>query len=307
MKSKKIIIGSRGSKLALIYAEKAKEKILKVSKELDIESVEIKKITTAGDLNQKDRLSKIGGKGLFSKKIEIELLENKIDIAVHALKDMPSDETEGLITNCFLERNDPREVLISKNKIKFKDLNQNSIIGTSSYRREFQLKNKRSDLNYKLIRGNVDTRINKLNQNLYDAVILSYAGINSLNLDEHISEIFSIDEIIPSAGQGVIALQCKKDDDFIKNVLKKINDEKTFKSVQAERNVLKVLEGDCETAVGAISIINNGNITLQGELFSLDGKERFYCKSSRDIKHAAELGIEIGKNLKKQSKGSYKK
>ena len=307
MKSKKIIIGSRGSKLALIYAEKAKEKILKVSKELDIESVEIKKITTAGDLNQKDRLSEIGGKGLFSKKIEIELLENKIDIAVHALKDMPSDETEGLITNCFLERNDPREVLISKNKIKFKDLNQNSIIGTSSFRREFQLKNKRSDLNYKLIRGNVDTRINKLNQNLYDAVILSYAGINSLNLDEHISEIFSIDEIIPSAGQGVIALQCKNDDEFIKNVLKKINDEKTFKSAEAERNVLKVLEGDCETAVGAISVINNKNITLEGELFSLDGKERFYCKSSKDIKHAAELGIEIGESLKKQSMGSYKK
>ena len=307
MKSKKIIIGSRGSKLALIYAEKAKEKILKVSKELNIESVEIKKITTAGDLNQKDRLSEIGGKGLFSNKIEKELLENKIDIAVHALKDMPSDETEGLLTNCFLERNDPREVLISKNKIKFKDLNQNSIIGTSSFRREFQLKNKRSDLNYKLIRGNVDTRINKLNQNLYDAVILSYAGINSLNLDEHISEIFSIDEIIPSAGQGVIALQCKNDDDFIKNVLKKINDEKTFKSAQAERNVLKVLEGDCETAVGAISVINNENITLEGELFSLDGKERFYCKSSKDIKHAAELGIEIGENLKSQSMGSYKK
>ena len=206
MKSKKIIIGSRGSKLALIYAEKAKEKILEASKEFNIASIEIKKIKTEGDLNQKDRLSEIGGKGLFSKKIEIELLENKIDIAVHALKDMPSDETEGLITNCFLERNDPREVLISKDKIKFKDLNENSIIGTSSFRREFQLKNKRSDLNYKLIRGNVDTRIYKLNQNLYDAVILSYAGIYSLNLDEHISEFFSIDEIIPSAGQGVIAV-----------------------------------------------------------------------------------------------------
>ena len=307
MKSKKIIIGSRGSKLALIYAERAKERILAVSKEFNIVSVEIKKITTAGDLNQKDRLSEIGGKGLFSKKIEKELLENKIDIAVHALKDMPSDETEGLLTNCILERNDPREVLISKNKIKFKNLNQNSIIGTSSFRREFQLKTKRSDLNYKLIRGNVDTRINKLNQNLYDAVILSYAGINSLNLDEYISQIFAIDDIIPSAGQGVIALQCKNEDDFIKNVLKKINDEKTFKSAQAERNVLKVLEGDCETAVGAISVINNENITLEGELFSLDGKERFYCKSSKDIKHAAELGIEIGEKLKSQSMGSYKK
>jgi len=307
MKSKKIIIGSRGSKLALIYAERAKERILEVSKEFNIVSVEIKKITTVGDLNQKDRLSEIGGKGLFSKKIEKELLENKIDIAVHALKDMPSDETEGLLTNCFLERNDPREVLISKNKIKFKNLNQNSIIGTSSFRREFQLKTKRSDLNYKLIRGNVDTRINKLNQNLYDAVILSCAGINSLNLNEHISEIFSIDEIIPSAGQGVIALQCKNGDEYIKNILKKINHEKTFKSVQAERNVLKVLEGDCETAVGAISVINNENITLEGELFSLDGKERFYCKSSKNIKYAAELGIEIGENLKSQSKGSYKK
>ena len=307
MKSKKIILGSRGSKLALIYAEKAKERILKVSKEFEIESVEIKKITTLGDLNQKDRLSEIGGKGLFSKQIENELLENNIHIAIHALKDMPSDETEGLSTNCFLERNDPRETLISKNKIKFKDLNQNSIIGTSSFRREFQLKNKRTDLNYKLIRGNVDTRIKKLSENLYDAIILSYAGINFLNLNEHISEIFSTDEIIPSAGQGVIALQCKSDDEYIKNVLEKINDEKTFKSAQAERNVLKVLEGDCETAVGAISLINNENMTLEAELFSLDGKERFYCKSSKDIKHAAELGIEIGENLKKQSKGSYKK
>ena len=307
MKSKKIIIGSRGSKLALIYAEKAKEKILEVSKEFNIESIEIKEITTAGDLNQKDRLSDIGGKGLFSNKIEKELLENKIDIAVHALKDMPSDETEGLLTNSFLKRNDPREVLISKNKIKFKDLNKGSIIVTSSFRREFQLKNKRGDLNYKLIRGNVDTRINKLNQNLYDAIVLSFAGINSLNLDENISEIFSIDEIIPSAGQGVIALQCKRDDEYIKNVLKKINNEKTFNSAQTERNVLKVLEGDCETAVGAISLINNENITLEAELFSLDGKERFHCKSSKDIKHAAELGIEIGENLKKQSKGSYKK
>jgi len=307
MKSKKIILGSRGSKLAVIYAEKAKEKILKVSKEFNIDSVEIKKITTVGDLNQKDRLSEIGGKGLFSTKIEKELLENKIHIAVHALKDMPSDETEGLLTACFLKRNDPREALISKNKIKFKDLNKNSIIGTSSFRREFQLKNKRDDLNYKLIRGNVDTRINKLNENLYDAVVLSFAGINSLNLNEYISEIFPIHEILPSAGQGVIALQCKSDDEYIKNVLKKINDEKTFNSVQAERNVLKVLEGDCETAVGAISEINNENITLQGELFSLDGKERFYYKSTKDIKQAAELGVEIGENLKKQSKGSYKK
>ena len=302
MKSKKIIIGSRGSKLALIYAERAKAKILEFCPE-----VEIKKITTTGDINQKDRLSEIGGKGLFSKQIENELLSEKIDIAVHALKDMPSDETEGLLTNCFLKRNDPREVLISNSNNLIKDLKPNSIVGTSSFRREFQLKKIRNDLNYKLIRGNVDTRIKKLNEKLYDAIILSYAGIHSLKLDKNISQIFSTKEIIPSVGQGVIALQCKRDDEYIKNVLKKINNEKTFNSAQAERNVLKVLEGDCETAVGAISLINNKNITLEAELFSLDGKERFYCKSSKDIKHAAELGIEIGENLKKQSKGSYKK
>jgi len=303
MEREKIVIGSRGSKLAMIYAENVKAKLAEVF----FKDIEIKKIVTSGDENQKDRLSEIGGKGLFSSKIENELINNRIDIAVHALKDMPSNETGGLQTNCFLQRNDPREVLISKNKIKFKDLNKNSIVGTSSFRREFQLKNKRNDLNYKLIRGNVDTRIDKLNKNLYDAVILSLAGISCLDLNEHITEIFSTEQIIPSVGQGVIAIQCKSDDKDIEKILQKINHEKTFKCVQAERNVLKVLEGDCQTAVGAISLIKENNITLEAELFSLDGKERFYCKSSKDIKYAAELGIEIGENLKKQSKGNYKK
>ena len=307
MKRNKIIIGSRGSKLALIYAQRARNKILEISSELGIEDIVIKKITTAGDLNQKDRLSDIGGKGLFSKKIENQLLENEIQIAVHALKDMPTDETDGLVTNCFLERNDPREVLISREKKKFNDLNKNSIIGTSSYRREFQLKKLRSDLNYKLIRGNVDTRIKKLNEKIYDAIILSFAGINALNLKENISQIFSVNEIIPSAGQGVVALQCRKNDDKIIEVLNKINNKKTFKCVQAERNVLKVLQGDCETAVGAISKINDNTITLEAELFSLDGTKRFYYKGLKDIKYASELGLEVGEFLKKESKGSYKK
>ena len=187
MKRKKIIIGSRGSKLALIYATKAKDKISEVFSNL----IEIKPIVTDGDKNQKDRLSEVGGKGLFSKKIEIELLENKIDLAVHALKDMPSIETEGLLTNCFLKRNFPNEILITKNCIKFDNLKSNSIIGTSSYRREYQLKQKRNDLIYKTIRGNVDTRIKKVSDGLYDAIILSKAGIDALNLNNHINFILS--------------------------------------------------------------------------------------------------------------------
>ncbi len=307
MKSKKIIIGSRGSKLALIYAEIAKNKIFEVKSNFKIDDIHIKTITTKGDEVQNVRLSDIGGKGLFAKKIEEELLQKKIDIAVHALKDMPSNETEGLITNCFLERNDPREILISRENFFLKDLAKNSIIGTSSFRREFQLKKKRNDLNYKLIRGNVDTRIKKLNDKLYDAIILSYAGIKSLGLDKNISQIFSTSEIIPSAGQGVIALQCRKEDKEIINLLEKINHQQTYHCVQAERNVLKALDGDCETAVGAFAQIDKDKINIEAELFSLDGEERFYHKSSKELNFASQLGKEVGEILKKQSKNSYKK
>ena len=302
MKSKKIIIGSRGSELALIYAERAKAKILKFYPE-----VEIKKITTTGDINQKDRLSEIGGKGLFSKQIENELLNEKIDIAVHALKDMPSEETEDLLINCFLERNDPREVLISHNNDLIKDLKPNSIVGTSSFRREFQLKKIRSDLNYKLIRGNVDTRIKKLNEKLYDAIILSYAGIQSLKLDKNISQIFSTREIIPSVGQGVVALQCRKNDSEIIKLLDKVNHKLTNIRVVAERQFLKVLEGDCETAVGAIANLVGDQINLEAELFSIDGKQRFYHKASKNINYSSELGREVGEILKKESNNSYKR
>ena len=307
MKNRKIIIGSRGSKLALIYAEKAKENILRYAKNYEIEEVVIKEIVTKGDQVQDKRLSEVGGKGLFSKTIEVELLEKKIDIAVHALKDMPSEETKGLLTDCFLERNDPREILISKDNKHIKDLASNSIVGTSSLRREFQLKKIRKDLNYKLIRGNVDTRIKKLNDNLYDAIILSYAGIQSLNLDKNISQIFSTSEIIPSAGQGVVALQCKENDQELIKLLNKVNHQSTHNCVVAERNVLKILEGDCETAVGVFAKIDGDNISLEAELFSLDGKDRFYFRASKELKFASELGKEVGTILKKNSKNSYKK
>ena len=307
MKNRKIIIGSRGSKLALIYAEKAKEKILNHSKGFGIEQVIIKEIVTKGDQVQDKRISEVGGKGLFSKTIEVELLEKKIDIAVHALKDMPSEGTEGLLTGCFLERNDPREILISKDNRYLKDLAPNSIIGTSSFRREFQIKKIRNDLNCKLIRGNVDTRLKKLNENLYDGIILSYAGIDSLGLNHNISQTFSTSKIIPCAGQGVIALQCRNDDEELIELLKKVNHQSTHNSIKAERNVLKVLEGDCETAVGVFANIEGNQINLEAELFSLDGSKRFHLKSFESIDKSEELGLEIGKTLKKMSNNSYKK
>ena len=307
MINRKIIIGSRGSKLALIYAKKAKEKILSYSKNFGIDEVTIKEIVTKGDQVQDKRISEVGGKGLFSKTIEVELLNNKIDIAVHALKDMPSEETVGLLTNCFLERNDPREILINKDNKHLKDLAPQSVIGTSSFRREFQIKKIRNDLECKLIRGNVDTRIRKLKENLYDAIILSYAGINSLGLNQNISQIFSTSEIIPCAGQGVIALQCRNDDEDLIELLKLVDHQSTHNSIKAERNVLKVLEGDCETAVGVFASIDGDKINLEAELFSLDGSKRFHLKSFESVNKAEELGIEMGKTLKKISNNSYKK
>ena len=302
MKIGKIIIGSRGSKLALIYAEKAKDALKNVFNG----NIEIKKISTIGDQNQNERLSEIGGKGLFSKNIELQLIEKKIDIAVHALKDMPSFETKGLYTGCFLKRNYSNEILISKNNIKFDKLKPKSIVGTSSLRREYQLKRKRNDLIFKLIRGNVDTRIKKLKEGTYDAIILSKAGIDCLKLNDQISEEFLDNDIIPSAGQGIIAIQCRQEDSEMIDLLKKINDEKTKMSALAEKEVLKTLDGDCDTAIGVSSVIKDKTITVEAELFSIDGKKRYYIKSEKELKLASELGKEMGKILKERSKGSYK-
>ena len=244
---------------------------------------------------------------MFSSNIEKELQLKNIDIAVHALKDMPANETKGLTTDSFLERNDPREILITKNKKKLKDLDQKSIVGTSSYRREFQIKKIRQDLNCKIIRGNVDTRIRKLNEGMYDAIILSYAGIKFLKFENEISEIFSAEEIIPSAGQGVIALQCRENDDETISILKKINHEETHKRAHLERNILKVLDGDCETAIGAHSVIDGDKIIVEAELFSLDGKQRFYEKKVGNLNEFKEIGKEIGILLKTKSNNSYKR
>ena len=304
--SKQIIIGSRGSKLALLYARQAKDKIIE-NTDLTNDDILIKSITTKGDQVQDIRLSEVGGKGLFSSNIEKELQLKNIDIAVHALKDMPANETKGLRTDSFLERNDPREILITKNNKKLKDLDQKSIVGTSSFRREFQIKKIRQDLKCKLIRGNVDTRIRKLKEGMYDAIILSYAGIKYLKFENEISEIFSAEEIIPSAGQGVIALQCRENDNEIISILNEINHEETHKRAHLEKNILKVLDGDCETAIGAHSVVDGNKIIVEAELFSLDGKQRFYEKKSSNLNEYKELGKEVGKLLKTKSNNSYKR
>ena len=292
----KLIIGSRGSKLALKYAEIAKKAFLK---ELDIE-IEIKKITTEGDLILDRRTSEIGGKGEFIKNIEKELISKNIDVAVHSLKDVPSIKTKGLKIECFLKRNDPQEVLINKANLTLDKIKKNSVIGTSSLRREFQLKHLRPDLKFKLIRGNIDTRIKKLDEDKYDSIILAKAGLVSLSIENRISEVFECKKIVPPAGQGTIVLQSRDDDDKINSILSKINHFETSIEAKVERKILSVLEGDCNTAAGIYANIKGKNVNIMAELFSDNGDKKFTYKDECKIEEALKIAEKAGNDLKKQ-------
>ena len=292
----KIIIGSRGSKLALKYAEIAKKAFLK---EFDIE-IEIKKITTEGDLVLDRRTSEIGGKGEFIKNIEKELLSKNIDVAVHSLKDVPSVKTKGLNIECFLKRNDPQEVLINKENLTLDKIKKNSVIGTSSLRREFQLKYLRPDLKFKLIRGNIDTRIKKLDEDQYDSIILAKAGLSSLSMENRISEVFECKKLVPPAGQGIIVIQSRENDDKLNSILSKINHFETSIEAKVERKILSVLEGDCNTAAGIYANVKGKNINIIAELFSDDGNKKFTYKDECKIEEAMKIAKKAGDDLKKQ-------
>ena len=301
--NKKIIIGARGSKLSLSYAERVKKLFFLASNQKM--EIDIQTIKTSGDVFHDKKISDIGGKNIFCKEIERQLSEKKIDIAVHSLKDMDSFEDNDLIIGAYIKRNDPREVIVLK---KDKSLDSDKlIIGSSSKRRELQFKLYFKNITCKHIRGNIDSRISKVKKGEYDGVILALAGIQTLNLKEEIKEIFSEKKIIPSAGQGVIAVQCRKDDLENLKILEKINDENTKICALTERSLLKTIGGDCHTAVGAYAKIDKDNIIIISQLFSDDGLKSFSIQKTGDKKLPEQLGISAGKDLLKQSEGKYKK
>jgi len=298
---KKLIIGSRGSKLSLAYSNYVKSLLIKSNSQLDNDLIEIKVIKTSGDIFQNKRISDIGGKGVFCKQIEEELLESKIDLAIHSLKDLPTKMTEGLCVNAVVKRNDPRDAFLSYADKSFNELKSQSKIGTSSFRRHAQLKLLRNDLEIVTMRGNIDTRITKLKNKEYDAIVLSLAGIQILNLTDHVKEIFTIEQMLPAIGQGVIALQCKKDDQKTLNILKTINDKETYYCIQTERALLEAIGGDCDTAIGGLAKLSNNKIFLKSELFSNDGKKKFEFQSSGHFQEAKEIGYKVGKELLKKA------
>ena len=304
---KKITIGARGSKLSLAYVEKVKSLILEKSKDLNDRDFVIKTIKTSGDIHSDIKLSEIGGKNLFGKEIEENLLENNIDIAVHSLKDMESEQNENLMIGAYVKRNDPRDVLIC-NKIKnFNELPKGTKIGSSSRRRELQLKKINKNVSVLNIRGNIDTRIKKIEDQKLDAIVLAAAGVKSLNLENKIGLVFDTNEILPAVGQGIIAVQCRKDDGPIKDTIKKINDTETSLCAIAERKMLQTIGGDCETAIGGLAEINNNNLILKAQLFSDEGSESFDYKFTGHDVDAAIIGKTVGEKLLNLAGNKFKR
>ena len=303
----KITIGARGSKLSIAYVEKVKKLLLKENVELKAENINFKAIKTSGDINQNIKLSEIGGKNLFCKEIEEKLISNDIDIAVHSLKDMESVENNKLIIGAYVKRNDFRDVIIS-NKIKgFEDLKGKIVIGSCSRRRELQLKKINQNISVVNIRGNIDTRIKKIDEEKLDGIILAAAGIKSLNLNNKISVAFETEVVLPAVGQGIIAVQCKKNNEVVKNLLKNINDSETELCAKAERKMLQAIEGDCETAIGGLAVIKNNNLKLKAQLFSDSGYDSFeYELTGRDI-DAANIGKAVGEKLLSLAGKEFKK
>jgi len=303
--NKKFIIGSRGSKLSLAYSKHVKDLLLKSSQQFYDSSIEIKIIKTSGDIFQNKRISDIGGKGVFSKQIEEELLDSKIDLAVHSLKDLPTKMTKGLCINAVVKRNDPRDAFLSYTNKSFFELKPQSKIGTSSFRRKAQLNLLRNDIKIVEMRGNIDTRISKLKNKEFDAIVLSLAGIKMLNLENKVKEVFTTDQMLPAIGQGAIALQCKKDDLKTLDILQAVNNKETYYCVQAERALLEAIGGDCDTAIGGLARLSNEKIFLKSELFSNDGNKKFEAQRSGHFKKAKEIGYKVGKELLKKAGSNF--
>lgn len=296
MTKQKITIGTRGSILALAQAEKVKEMLEERNNHVE---VELKVIVTTGDKDFRD-FKKIQGtsqKDLFVKEIEKEMLEGIIDLAVHSLKDMPQETPKGLLNACFPLREDNADVLISRNGKKLMELEPNSVIGTGSTRREVELLNLRKDIQIKPIRGNIHTRLRKLDDGEYDAIILAAAGLKRVGLDGRITERFNSQDFIPAPGQGILCIQCRKDDEKILELLQTLEDKEVRIMCETEREFSRIFDGGCHTPIGCSSKIMGENIEIQG-MFNHNGKRIF--EKITGLKYD---GVKLAEELANKIKG----
>ncbi|WP_425800556.1 hydroxymethylbilane synthase [Desulfitobacterium sp. Sab5] len=263
-------IGTRDSLLALWQAEWVKKHLYSIYPEHEFVLVSVK---TKGDKILDVPLAKIGDKGLFTKELEYGLLGGEIDLAVHSLKDLPTILPEGLMIGAFCEREEPRDVFLSKEGIRLEDLPSGSLIGTSSLRRKAQLQYYRADLNFADLRGNLQTRWRKLEESNMAGIVLAYAGVKRLGWEERITQIISEDIMLSAVGQGSIAIEISADRLDIQELIKPLNHEETSLAVRAERALMRKLEGGCQVPIGALGIVHEGKVQLKGMVASLDGKQ----------------------------------
>lgn len=294
MARKEIIVGSRGSRLALIQSELVISELKKHYPQIDFK---IKKIKTIGDKILDKTLNKIGGKGLFVKEIETALLKGEIDMAVHSMKDVPSEFPKGLQISAITKRKDVRDILITKEGNSFNELKQGAKIGTSSLRREAQLRGLRNDLNIVPIRGNVETRINKIKEMDLDGVILAAAGLIRLGLEDRISESFSPYDIVPAVGQGALGIETREDDSLIKEMVSKINDDSTSLAVKGERRFMTILNGGCHVPVGGFAYIEDDKLKMVGMVSSIDGQRIIKAHGEDEVQNYGELGSKIAEEV----------
>ncbi len=295
MAKRKIVIATRQSMLALWQAEWIKSQIEEIDPEFE---VELNKIKTTGDKILDVPLAQVGGKGLFVKEIEEAMLRGEADLAVHSMKDVPTELPEGLHLPCITKREDPRDAFIAGKEIKsFNDLPQGANVGTSSLRRICQLLSKRPDLKITQLRGNVDTRLRKLSEGEFDAIILATAGVKRLGHADVITEMLPTDVSLPAIGQGAVGIECRVDDAFINDLLKKLNHEETFICVSAERAVLRKLEGGCQVPIGSYAQIKDDTIVIEGLVGSIDGKTIIKDRVEGKPEDAESLGLSLAEKL----------
>lgn len=293
MKVNKVVIGSRGSALAMWQTNHVAEML---RQKFGVET-EIVRIKTTGDKILDSPLAKIGSKGLFVKEIEIALQEKRIDLAVHSAKDVPTETPEGLVIAAFLEREDPRDALISKDGSILSELPRGAMVGTSSLRRRAQLLHFRPDLQLVDVRGNVDTRLRKMNEGQFDAIILAKAGLKRMGHEGDITEVISTDVMLPAVGQGSIAVECRADDERILEMLAEINHPDTGCAVKAERALMRELEGGCQVPIGAYARIEDSRLVMDAMIASLDGKVLIRDRIEGSPDEAESLGRELARRL----------
>lgn len=294
MFEKTLKIATRQSPLALWQANYVKDRLQQLYPDLIVELVPM---VTKGDVILDSPLAKIGGKGLFVKELENALLNKEADIAVHSMKDVPMQFPEGLGLAVICKREDPRDAFVSNSYRTFAELPQGAVVGTSSLRRQCQLKALRPDLDIRSLRGNVGTRLSKLDNGDYDAIILASAGLIRLGLADRIASFIEVEQSLPAAGQGAVGIECRTDDVQVKQLLAPLADAETTCCVLAERAMNNHLQGGCQVPIGGYAVLQQGQLYLRALVGNVDGSQIIRAKGKSAVKNADVLGVQIAEQL----------